>query len=56
MKLLELFQFLIGRLKTIEPIFQEIGGLKFQFLIGRLKTGVEKSLAFDGLIVSIPYR
>ncbi len=34
-----LFQFLIGRLKTLQcPLFAQMPEFKFQFLIGRLKT------------------
>ena len=35
---MELFQFLIGRLKTTKLQYQKNYIMKFQFLIGRLKT------------------
>ena len=34
----EMFQFLIGRLKTSSLMETDVENLKFQFLIGRLKT------------------
>ena len=52
----QLFQFLIGRLKTERETTAEIKNGLFQFLIGRLKTtyGVFENL--KNRLVSIPHR
>ncbi len=50
------FQFLIGRVKSLNRINKYNRGIRFQFLIGRVKRGYHKlKISFDR-IVSIPYR
>ena len=51
-----LFQFLIGRLKTLSYRFHCTQVHQFQFLIGRLKTVLLLPILFYGLHVSIPHR
>ena len=55
-KTIEVFQFLIGRLKTLDPDSEEAQKLKFQFLIGRLKTQDKQELSQQMISVSIPDR
>ena len=50
-----MFQFLLGRLKTIDPEVAMLGKKQFQFLLGRLKTEelmryVEVGLSFQFLL------
>ncbi len=44
----EMFQFLIGRLKTLRAVYDYLLGTGFQFLIGRLKTGLGSGLTSGG--------
>ena len=53
---MEVFQFLIGRLKSKRINYDNKGNYKFQFLIGRLKS---KNLTYQYIRaypVSIPHR
>ena len=51
-----MFQFLIGRLKTVENEVMETEINEFQFLIGRLKTEKRGRATLTGCRVSIPHR
>ena len=52
----KMFQFLIGRLKTLPIITASLKLYVFQFLIGRLKTNCWVSTSALIILVSIPYR
>ncbi len=53
---IDMFQFLIGRLKTNRWQFKKMAREEFQFLIGRLKTIGYRVQLDIALLVSIPYR
>ena len=54
--IVDLFQFLIGRLDTSAVLFIIFSALGFQFLIGRLDTEAKFIFELLGIEVSIPYR
>ncbi len=51
-----MFQFLIGRVKSLNIIIQDLHKNLFQFLIGRVKSSWEKYSILYIPLVSIPYR
>ena len=56
MSVQEMFQSLIGRLRTIEAFDEIVNASEFQSLIGRLRTAVAGWVVPAPSSVSIPYR
>ena len=53
---IDLFQFLIGRLVTLQPLLLHLDLFEFQFLIGRLVTKKRGKQRYFRRKVSIPHR